>query len=196
MTSEVDKIELDLTHPIGILMGEHDIILQTLGDLRTLIGQVGFSDGPDKVSAQLHSLKALAECLLDAEPHHLREEEVIFPRLEWRGITGPTEQMRREHEELRAKKRRLLQLSEEAVGINFLEFAGEVKEVGGYIVDTLEQHINKENNVLYRIALRDFYPDEWSEVMAEFNEIGYCCFTPQLPGAPRPEAQWKLSASE
>ncbi|MBI4296506.1 MAG: hemerythrin domain-containing protein [Chloroflexi bacterium] len=181
MAIEVDTTERDLTHPIGILMSEHDAILQTLNDLRTLVGQIGRANGFDKFT-QLQPIQVLAERLLSAEPHHQREEQVLFPRLERLGISGPTQVMRLEHEELRARKRRLAQLAAGAADVSFPQFAREVKEVGSYIADTLEQHIYKENNILYPIALKTFPADEWHTIMAEFNRIGYCCFTPQLPG--------------
>jgi hypothetical protein len=43
----------------------------------------------------------------------------------------------------------------------------------------LSSHIFKENNVLYPAALKVISEEEWSGIREDFDEIGYCCFTPQ-----------------
>jgi hypothetical protein len=42
----------------------------------------------------------------------------------------------------------------------------------------LPSHFFKENNILFPAALQVVTVDEWEEVRKEFDEIGYCCFTP------------------
>jgi DUF438 domain-containing protein len=50
---------------------------------------------------------------------------------------------------------------------------------GQYLVRELASHILKEDNVLYREALRAFDPTEWEQVRSESDAIGYCRFDPQ-----------------
>ena len=59
----------------------------------------------DKISEELKILKSIAEQLVEADKHHQREEEVLFPMLEKFGVTEPPEIMREEHEELKARKK-------------------------------------------------------------------------------------------
>lgn len=174
---ERQKPQLDSTHPVGILMDEHRIILRNLDELRRLVGQVGIAKSFDDIGEHLTRLKVIAHLLLDTESHHKREEEALFPRLERRGVTGPPRIMRLEHEELRAAKRRLAELSEIAEKVGFATFAQELKEVGNYISMALADHIFKEDNILYPTALQTLEPQEWSSVIQEFDRIGYCSFT-------------------
>jgi hypothetical protein len=51
--------------------------------------------------------------------------------------------------------------------------------MGSYIANNLKDHIYKEDNILYPTALDTLEPEEWSEVLEEFERIGYCCFTPR-----------------
>ena len=81
-------------------------------------------------------------------------------------------------EELRARKRRLAKLVEQAGRTGFTEFTKQLTEVGSYIVDALKDHTFKEDNILYPTALKTLEPGEWNKVAEEFNRIGYCCFTP------------------
>lgn len=107
---ERQRSEAEATHPIGILMAEHKIILEKLNELRRIVGQTAATRGFDELGDRLHRLKEIACLLLDTESHHQREEEALFPRVERHGVTGPPRIMRLEHEELRAKKARLGEL--------------------------------------------------------------------------------------
>ena len=51
-----------------------------------------------------------------------------------------------------------------------------------YIADGLKDHIFKEDNILYRTALKTLGTDGWGKVMEEFDRLGYCCFTPGKGG--------------
>lgn len=173
------KPELETNHPIGVLMEEHRIILENLEELRRTVGQVEAATGFGDIGTQLGRLKSIARLLLDTESHHQREEEVLFPRLERHGVTGPPQIMRLEHHELRAKKRILAELVEQAGSASFAEFARQLSETGNYLSSELGGHIFKEDNILYPTALETLEPQEWSKVLQEFERIGYCSFTPR-----------------
>lgn len=178
-TLEQQRPELEASHPIRILMGEHQVILQNLEELGRIASTAETAQEFGNFKDQLEHLREIAHLLLETESHHQREEESLFPRLEKRDVTGPPQIMRLEHEELRAKKRALGKLVEQAGNGNFSEFAQELSEVGGYIADNLRDHIDKEDNILYPTALDILEPEEWSEVLTEFERIGYCYFTPR-----------------
>lgn len=173
---------VDSSHPIGILSGEHQIILRRLEELHEIAGKVREARGFSDIPGQVERLRAIALLLLDTEYHHKREEEALFPRLERHGVTGPPRIMRLEHEDLRAQKKRLAQLLEQAGKIDYPEFAAGVGEVGSYLASTLGDHIFKEDNILYPTALDTLDPEEWSELLKEFDRIGYCSFTPRPSG--------------
>lgn len=172
-----DKIEeikssLDKGHPIHTMISEHEEILRFLDELDNLIEPLkrGISDEEKKV------LQNLSEHLVDAEKHHEREEKVLFPELEKRGITGPTRIMRLEHDELRPIKKRLLELS-----IEPNKNKNEIIELINVLSFKLRDHIFKENNILYPAALNAIRKDIiWKNIRMECDRIGYCCFTPEF----------------
>ncbi|MDP2954374.1 MAG: hemerythrin domain-containing protein [Chloroflexota bacterium] len=180
-----DEGDLDSTHPVSILMREHEIILGNLRELRDIAAQVKSARGFEELGGQLERLKAIARLLLDTESHHKREEEAIFPRMEQHGMMGPPQVMRMEHEELRARKRTLAGLVEQPGSTGFAEFAVPVSEVGDYIASALTDHIFKEDNILYPMALEALEPEEWDKVREEFDQIGYCPFTPGKTSSPQ-----------
>ena len=166
---KVDRLKDDLEqdHPIRTLIMEHDEILKSLERLEGIRDEIKAD-----MSAEVHEkLIHHAEHLIDAEKHHTREEDAIFPRMEKLGITGPTRIMKREHEDMWPKKKRLLDLSRDPEGNEV-----EIRELIDYLTFNLRDHIFKENNILYPSALNEL--KEWDTVKNECDEIGYCCFTP------------------
>jgi DUF438 domain-containing protein len=84
-----------------------------------------------------------------------------------------------EHEELRVRKRALKTLLDERNTLDRSYLVSKLRELGMYIVLTLNDHIYKENNILYPLALRIIPEKEWDRIKEEFDAIGYCCFTPR-----------------
>lgn len=89
------KASLPSGHVLHTMVVEHDHILGFLESLESIIG---------KAKKETHlsledqkKLQDVADHLVAAEPHHQREEEVLFPELESRGIYGPPQVMRQEH---------------------------------------------------------------------------------------------------
>ncbi len=115
----------------------------------------------------------MSKTIVEAEKHHDREEEVIFPRLVKKGITGPVNIMEMDHDEMWPKKKELKKFSQEPA-----ENKNEIIELIDYLVLNLRDHIFKENNILYPSALEEL--KDWQEIKDEGDEIGYCCFTSEI----------------
>jgi DUF438 domain-containing protein len=128
---------------------------------------------------ELERLKDIAHHLVKAESHHQREEEILFPKLGKHDIVEPPEIMKLDHVEFRKRKQALYQLAHNHRDYDFPEFKNRVIELGEYLTKELENHIFKEDNILYQIALQVLSPEEWEEVKKECDKIGYCCFTPE-----------------
>ena len=172
------EVKLDLTHPIGVMMAEHEVILRDLKELRRLV--IHLWGGNPLDADQLVALKTIAHRLPDSESHHQREELALFPRMEAHDPSVPTEMMRVEHDELRARKKKLAVLVDgtDTISPKFLE---EVAALAGFITNNLGAHIDKEDNDLYPQALQLLTEDEWRAVKIDCDRIGYCSFTPKLP---------------
>ncbi len=134
------------------------------------------------MGGDLEELKDLSHHLVEAESHHQREEDVLFPRLEKHDIVEPAEIMKMDHVEFRKRKQELFKMAHNPEDYDFAEFKKSVVELGEYLTRELESHIFKEDNILYQIALQVLTEDEWDEVKKEADKIGYCCFTPEDQG--------------
>ncbi len=171
--------EVSSPHPVHTLMEEHKSILDSLGSLSSLVERLKAKNVFDEMGEDLDALKDIAHHLVEAESHHQREEEVLYPRLEKHNIVEPVEIMKLDHLEFRGKKKELYNFAHNARDYDFTIFKDRVMELGEYLSKELDSHIFKEDNILYQIALQVLSGDEWEEVKRECDKIGYCCFTPE-----------------
>lgn len=164
---EGPKPELPPGHPIQILMAEHELLLGFAAELKGLVQEMKEGKGQDR-----ERLREIVQHLLEAESHYRREENVLFPYLEKHRITEPPAIMWMEHDQLRGLKRELARLVE-GQELALLE------EKAAALEEMLSSHIYKENNILFPTALKVITAAEWPSIRAEFDELGYCCFTPE-----------------
>jgi len=181
---EKQKLDIPVGHPISILMEEHKIMLQLAEKLETIANKVQQGSDMNYVGDEIHQLEHIAKDFQDSEKHYLREENVLFPILEKHGITEPPSIMWTEHNQIREKKKELHNLIKNHDAVEFRDFKEQLGEIAGASKNLLSSHFFKENNILFPTALRVITNDEWKDIRKEFDEIGYCCFTPTQVTAP------------
>lgn len=192
---EKQKLELPLGQPISILMEEHKIMLQMAEKLNTAAKKVLQASDISHAGDEIHNIQHIAEDFEDAEKHYLREENVLFPILEKHGITEPPAIMWVEHNKIREKKKNLHKLMENLNVTSFQDFKKQLAETAESLNSLLTNHFYKENNILFPAALRVITNEEWTEIRKEFDEIGYCCFTPPHLVAQKPPTEEAVKAT-
>lgn len=174
---EKEKTLAPAGHPIHILMEEHKILLQNADRLRNIAERI-------KSDIDLEHLQHIIKHLRDSESHYLREENVLFPYLEKHGITQPPAIMWQEHDKIRAIKKNIYQLVDNRLNLDFKNFTIQLKENATSLVEILSSHFYKENNILFPTGLKVIADNEWIEIRKEFDDLGYCCFTPESAKIP------------
>ena len=149
--------------PTQILSDEHRIIERVLGAVEKLAkGPVG-ALGPWKMA--LEFIRGFAD-----QCHHFKEEKVLFPALEAHGIPsegGPVGMMLMEHEEGRSHVRAML------AALSLIEIGNEgAKETlltsAHAYCRLLREHIQKEDEVLFRMADEVISIDDQKKLMVDF----------------------------
>jgi len=171
------KQEVSAPHPVHTFMEEHKIILESLNELASLAERLRGITSFEAMGLDREKLKDISHHLVEAESHHQREEEVLFPLLEKHDIAEPPKIMKMDHVEFRKRKQELYQMAHNSKDYAFPAFKAKVNELGQYLTKELESHIFKEDNILYQIALQVLTPEEWEKIKKECDKIGYCCFT-------------------
>ncbi len=164
-------------HPVDILKEEHKHILKNIDELEEILNKTREARDFNRIKSELKKLEHVAHIFMEAESHHKREEDALFPELEKKGVEGPPSVMRMEHEELRKRKKEIAKLVEKSKDLKI--FSSALEENGSFIIQVLREHIDKENNILYEIAKQCLSQSEWKEIAKKFNKIGYCCFSPK-----------------
>ncbi len=187
-------------HPIHILMEEHRIFLEFAAELKGIAQRLTRADGAD--AASMERVRYLAERFQEGESHYVREENVLFPYLEKHGVTQPPAIMWMDHDQIREVKKSLYGLLDGREGMDFHDFARQLDDVTSALAELLTSHFPKENNILFPTSLSMFDEDEWKDIRQQFDELGYCSFTPTggevLPEEgptppPKPEVEGRVT---
>jgi len=173
-----EEIHLPLGHPINILIEEHRVLLQRTDRLGLLVGMIEEACDLVYVGDALTELQSIVKEFVEAEKHYQREENVLFPTLEKHGISEPPRIMWMEHDKIREVKKGLRNLTENWNSMKYGDFKEELSKTAKPLCSLLPDHFFKENNVLFPAALQVVTNEEWVDVRKEFDEIGYCSFTP------------------
>ncbi|MDQ1280939.1 MAG: uncharacterized protein QG670_2202 [Thermoproteota archaeon] len=93
-----------------------------------------------------------------------------------------------EHKQIRERKKQFYDLVEtwnklyyaySMEKIDYQDFNKYFSAAAKPLCDILTNHFFKENNILFPSALKLITSEEWEDIRGEFEEIGYCTFTPQ-----------------
>ncbi|OGN93300.1 MAG: histidine kinase [Chloroflexi bacterium RBG_13_50_10] len=166
-------------HPVNILMEEHKMLLKFADEFKNVSQKVKKAKGFDLVSGSIEQLGAIAEHFKESESHYIREENVLFPSLEKHGIKEPPAVMWMEHDKIREIEKKFYGLMDKRGSIAFQGFAEQLGEVALALAEMLSSHFYKENNILFPAALQVIGESEWVDIRRQFDELGYCCFTPE-----------------
>ncbi|OGX25412.1 MAG: hypothetical protein A3J51_04305 [Omnitrophica WOR_2 bacterium RIFCSPHIGHO2_02_FULL_45_21] len=172
------RLKLPASHPLTICKDEHKIIKRNLKRLGRILEKLKAAGSFDKVKKEIDTLKELSHFFLETEKHHQREEKALFPRLEAHGIVEPPQIFKEDHLEFMAKKKTLNEIAMAQDKKDFRKFVELLSPVIEFLTKNLEEHIYKEDNILYPMAYETLEKEEWLEVRKKFDAIGYCCFAP------------------
>ncbi len=166
-------------HIIRTLMEEHEVILNFCKVLEKLVKDIKKKSSINDAKEIINNLQTISGHLLRTEKHHIREEYTFIRRLVGMAEFDPSQEIRKQHDNLGVLKRKLERTIYEIYITPYGEFQKELQSVSRKLVRYLKKHIDIENNILYPQAIK-LIPDKsrWKKMRKESNDIGYCCFTP------------------
>ncbi len=163
------------SRPSTVLRDEHQVILRVINILERLVGRAEAGQGFES--------DAFAQCVsffqLFADAcHHAKEEDLLFPVLESRGIPregGPIGVMLYEHTVARGHVK---EMGEALEGVSNDGQAAQERfcaEAHHYI-SLLRQHIQKEDNILFSMGDQMMTQDDQNKLCSQFCEVGCRAF--------------------
>ena len=168
---------------VDVLAAEHDRMLEMTEELSVAAtaASLGVADNAGR-------LGQIAEWIRESESHYLREENALFPFLEKHGIKQPPAIMWMEHDQIRPLKKEVRALVETYLSAPGRDAALALASKAAELHNLLDGHFYKENNILFPAALEVLEAAEWTEILREFDEIGYPSFSADLRPASAPSA--------
>ncbi len=164
------SLQLPDWHPLTILMKEHN---HTVSFLTSAYEKLSKSESYE--SAVLIAGEVV-EFLMDSGSHYDREENVLFPEIQKRGIVEPPKIMWKEHDQIRDMKKVIYRIYSDLKrdGSKMEEFKMSLVA----LIETISSHFLKENEVLFPASLKVIPSEMWKDLRKEFDDIGYCCYQP------------------
>ncbi len=149
-----------------VLSDEHRVIERVLAVIEKLT-RAPEKDSLDNWKKALDFFRHFAD-----QCHHLKEEKILFPAMEEHGIPrdgGPIGMMLTEHEEGRGYVRSML------AAVSLIEAKNQAAketllEIARAYLRLLREHIQKEDEILFRIADDVIPPDEQKMLLRTFEE--------------------------
>ncbi|MHA1614354.1 MAG: DUF438 domain-containing protein [Candidatus Thorarchaeota archaeon] len=167
-------------HPIHTLMSEHVILMEYANELETLVASI--SEGVREPKPEfLVRIRDLIGFLAESESHYQREENAIFPVLEKHGLTGPPQAMWSMHQDIHKLEKELFSLNSES-DAELTNNLGKMKGIASSLAEHIADHFHKENNIIFPASMRMFTEKDWDTTVHDFDDIGYCSYTPRPEG--------------
>lgn len=157
-------------HPVHTFMQENRALEAILADARKQIAALPDSGGD--------SLLADFRTLANVDRHYRRKENLLFPFLEKKGITGPPTVMWGKHDQIRDLLKTAIDVLESSSGAGAEEMQALADLSFCPALDGLADMIMKEEQILFPMCLDVLADTEWMQIAAQSGEIGFCLFTP------------------
>lgn len=174
-------------HPVTTFMLENRASEELMKRADHILIQLGAEPDQQSFERFRPELESLVSELQKIDLHYLRKENQLFPVLEKKGISGPTQVMWSIHDDIR----KLLKEASRFIMENSVQEA--LGKVCGAI-QSIKDMIYKEEHILYPLAMDSLDEKDWSIVRQGEEEIGYAWIEP--PGGKQPAADHSAKVVE
>ncbi len=175
-------------HPLHTLTEENRAMEKVVSEVQAILTRLKEEPAHKDWPADRARLAALAASLSEVEKHYLKKENQLFPRLEDKGISGPSKVMWAVHDDIRAHLKDLRRAVE-------LADADLVVRTGSWVLQEMRDMITKEEKILFPMALETLDDAAWARVKKGEEEVGYAWISPAPAWSPGPAREPAAGAS-
>ncbi len=164
--AEHEPLHVPAGHPIDTFQRENRALLQVTNSLRKVAEKIGEPPAREEWERLKPALSDALDRVLEIDKHYLRKENQLFPFLERHGMEGPTKVMWSLHDDIRGlvkRARAALAEDEAATALSAAQAAAKMAA----------DMVTKEEKVLYPMAADTLSDEEWRQIRAGEEEIGY-----------------------
>ena len=158
-------------HPLHTLRQENQALARLIAETKEALAAIEAEAAAPSKKARFAALKPLVDRLFEVDKHFLKKENQLFPRLEAKGVSGPSKVMWGIHDDIRSHLkhfRRAVELEDRAL----------VARTGNQALQEMSDMINKEEKILFPMSLEMLDDEDWSRVKEGEGEVGYAWIPP------------------
>lgn len=168
-------------HPVDTFKIENRELEKLLLQLNSIFETIKKTNGNN--SAEINDkavmqMLTIFNALNDVDKHYRRKENLLFPFLEAKGITGPPTVMWGKHDETRAALKNAIEVLQNSAGTTAADMVDRIETILAPATKSVTDMIMKEDEILFPMAMDELTDLEWYEVLQQTDEIGYCLFDP------------------
>jgi DUF438 domain-containing protein len=161
-----EPVEAPAGHPIDTFRRENQALLQITQSIRKVAERIGTPPGAAEWQRLKPALATSVDRLLEVDRHYLRKENQLFPFLERHGVEGPSKVMWALHDDIRTVLKELRAALADDDAAAAVHAATEAATM-------TDDMVNKEEKILFPMAVDTLSDEEWREIRAGEADIGY-----------------------
>ncbi len=169
-------------HPVDVMLKENKELRNVAADIDAVLSEISQYENAD-IDAMILKLRGLYNSLFDVDKLYRRKEYLLFPYLEKQGITGPPKVMWGKHDEIRELIKGSIELLQ-TEGITRDELLAAAEIVLTPAKKGVVEMTQKEEEILFPMALDKLTETEWYEINKQSLEIGFCLYDPPVEWRP------------
>jgi len=174
-------------HPVNTFIRENRALENVIANTQPIIKQIIDTKDGEDISSLLEQWQEKHQQLLEIIPHFSRQENILFPFLEKRGITGPSTVMWGFHDDIRVALKKIRSLLDDVGSTASPELKQKIEELVQPTFQTIKDLFYKEENIMYPTALEVLSEQDWAKIYAQSDEVGYSLITPDKKWVPKAE---------
>lgn len=160
--------ETPLGHPVHTFQQENKAVEKLIDEQINPLIQTAKTSPSEE---HKNRLSQVFNRLWELDKHYSRKENLLFPYLEKYGITAPPKVMWGVDDEIRNLIKKVKNPSPEASLESLIAISEDA-------IHRIKEMIYKEENILFPMALDALTQDDWTTILQESSEIGYCLYQP------------------
>ncbi len=165
-------------HPIHTFKKENEALAGELELTDKLFAEIRQMNDDADASEQVGQLRVRFSRLSDIDKHYSRKENLLFPYLEQKGITGPPTVMWGKDDEVREAVKNALEGLQYQGTVSAGDAKGLVDLVLQPATEAISEMIFKEEEILFPMCLEKLDDTEWYAIYQQSPQIGFCIYDP------------------
>lgn len=172
-------------HPVHTFVRENRAVENVIANTEALLKKIQTAPEGEDISSLLQQWQQHHHQLLEIHNHFSRKENIFFPYLEKKGITGPSTVMWAIHDDIRVELKKVNQLLAVADSTASTQLKKSIENLVLPMFHTIKELFYKEENIMYPTALDVLSEADWVDIYQQSDEIGYTLITPEKQWKPR-----------